>query len=121
MKIIPIMATAAILLASAETGLAQSMKQITTKEEFVSLIKGRTSYGENGNSTWTADGKFQGIAKSGDKFHGVWAWHGPYLCINFVIRGKETGTNCGTYYSDGSNTLFVRDQGKGRESRGVFR
>lgn len=109
-----------IALCSGSLAQAESWKTIKTEADFRSKVVGQNLVWNGNSGIINADGTAKGkLAKHG-KYYGKWVWSGRFYCRNFVINGKESGTNCAKVQVSGSGVRFVNDKGKGRVTTAAF-
>ncbi len=95
---------------------AAAWERITTEQQFVDEVAGRTIFNAAGSS-WVLhpDGRLVGTW-DGHSMTGRWEWHQAFLCRNVRIGGSESGTDCQIIEVQGDRVRITRDQGRGEAS-----
>ena len=108
--------TALILgLAIALPGIAsaENWKRIRTEKNYRSHVVGKTLTADWGWARSNADGTFVGEVKGQGKMQGAWKWQKGFWCRNFVLKGKERGTDCQIIKRAGKKIHYTREKGRG--------
>ena len=115
MKIIQsLIATCGIVLATAAT--AAEGKRIATEKEFRELVVDRPLLADQARILNSGDGSLTGAFR-GKSLNGTWNWVGDTYCRTATWGTRNLGYNCQAVFIDGDAVIFVRDEGRGRESR----
>lgn len=95
-----------------------SMQPITTKEEFIAKMVGKTWYHyKNTNLVYNADGTYSG-SHNGKPFSATWEWKGKYFCR--VIDGKKK-EDCKLRFASADGQYAKEIGNKGQGSISYFR
>lgn len=100
---------------------AAAWERITTAQQFLDRVAGRTFVTETGNTfTSHPDGRVTGTW-GGNEMTGRWEWHSGFWCRNVRVGGQESGTDCQTLELRGNQLRSTRDQGRGEAAVSTLR
>lgn len=103
-------------LLAATPAIAADGKRIATEKEFRELVVDRQLEGDRVSIRNTGDGKFTGMAR-GKQLDGIWNWVGDTYCRTGTWGAKNLGYDCQAVFVDGTRVTFVRNEGRGRETK----
>ncbi len=102
------------------TSAVAEMTRITSKEDFLSRVDGKTLARPLIKLFVTADGNITGSGAS-LPVSGDWVWKDGYFCRNLTWGKRDLGYNCQEITSEGQTIRFTSDQGKGDHADFKFR
>ena len=104
----------AALMACAAPAWAE-LQQITTREDFVALVSGKTLTRPLVKIEVLPDGRIAGTGAAWE-VTGKWSWENGYLCRSLEWGGDDLGYNCQEVRSDGSSVRITSDRGTGQSA-----
>ncbi|PTX57662.1 hypothetical protein C8N43_2333 [Litoreibacter ponti] len=104
---------AAIALPASATAASEGFEKISTKSQFMQVVKGKdlTMLGISVNVS--SDGDIGGKAY-GRKVDGKWNWKDGYFCRDLFWGEMDLGPNCQEVRVNGDVIRFQSDRGTGR-------
>lgn len=87
-------------------------EKITTKDNFMALMSGKSLTRPLVKLQVTPDGRISGRGASW-AISGNWQWKSGYLCRSLNWGGDDLGYNCQSVEADGTNVRITSDKGAG--------
>lgn len=117
MKVLVKIGVLAVLMTASLSLAAQAaeFKRIKKKADLYSMVVDKKLVASWGWAMLGSDGTVSGLV-NGAKVSGTWKWKGGYYCRELMIGDKAEPNNCQTVHISGSDVVFIRDKGKGRQS-----
>ncbi len=104
-----------IALASFATPAAAELQQVTSKDAFMQLMKGKSLTRTLVKINVLPDGRITGTGASWE-VSGEWSWQDGYLCRSLYWGGDDLGYNCQEVMTDGKKVRITSDRGQGRSA-----
>lgn len=101
----------AAFFAATSVVLADSHR-VTTYDEFIAIVSGKTLKRPLIELQVTTDGRIQGRGAKWD-VEGTWRWQNGFFCRDLYWGGDALGYNCQEVRSEGNRIRFTSDQGTG--------
>lgn len=100
-----------LVLSTGTVSIAQSWKNVGSKDAFVAAVQGKTLTSNGGSAKINADGTTTGALANGQKYAGKWVWDNGRYCRNLRIGNKDTGTLCAKIDVAGNQIRFSNQGG----------
>jgi hypothetical protein len=117
---IPAMVLLAATITLAAAPARADYQQVTTRDQFLSLVDGKSLTRPLVSIRVTPDGRISGKGASWP-VTGTWTWEGGYLCRSLDWGGDDLGYNCQAVEADGNRLRITSDRGKGQSARFTLR
>ncbi|MEM6593827.1 MAG: dihydrodipicolinate reductase [Pseudomonadota bacterium] len=111
MRILFLLGTLAALVMTPFGALA--FEKVDTKDEFLSIVGGKTLRLTGIRVQVTPAGEITGRA-FGRGVSGAWQWRDGYFCRSLYWGSTDLGPNCQEVRAEGSKIRFTSDRGAGR-------
>ena len=86
--------------------------RITTEQEFMDLVVGKTFSNDQGSGMCHADETITGEI-DGKKLTGYWYWEGEHLCRTIRLGDEFLGSDCQGVFVSGDKMTVVGNEGAG--------
>lgn len=96
----------------ASVAVQAELKKVTTLQEFVSYVQGKTLTRPLIKLTVSTDGNIAGRGATWD-VEGTWRWQNGYFCRDLYWGGDPLGYNCQEVRANGNRIRFTSDRGTG--------
>ncbi len=109
---------AAFLAVALLPGTALALERVSDRDDFLSLVQGRTLTSMGIALRVLPGGQIEGRAFGAD-VRGRWQWRDGFFCRELFAAGRAYPLNCQTVVADGNSLVFTADEGTG--DRAVLR
>ena len=92
---------------------ALAFEKVDTRDEFLSLVDGKTLRLTGIRVQVTPAGEITGRA-FGRGVKGAWQWRDGYFCRSLYWGSRDLGPNCQEVRAEGSKIRFTSDRGQGQ-------
>lgn len=90
-------------------------EQVTSRNDFMSLVGGKTLSRPLVKISLSSDGSISGSGASWP-IEGQWKWQGEYLCRSLEWGGDDLGYNCQEVKVKGNRVRITSDKGVGQSA-----
>ena len=104
-----------LTVATAPSAMADAFKAVTDRNDFVSLVSGRTLNYPGVTLQVLRDGRIVGRGL-GRPVKGDWQWSDGYFCRDLYWGQRELGANCQKVLANGRTLRFISDRGTGQSA-----
>jgi len=100
-------------LAHAQSTSSDGFTRITTKEQYIEMVVGKSGCNDGGCGTSHADGSMTG-AFGGKEWIGQWQWKGDILCRQGTVGGTSIPDDCQMIEVSKTGMRITRASGAGK-------